>query len=241
MLAVRCKSGFKESDIKHIDLPEDNVDVVGRLLEYLYTGDYGSSSIATNDFANELASMYIIAEKYQVEQLKTLIIKKLQTVDWLSTPPATFFLVSQRIYAGTPDSDVPFREFFAKEAPLRTVTIGSVGFDDVFGVMSLGGSFAADCFKAQHRALVNAKARYKLSHQTVTTLEIMLKQSEQIGSASVTKQTMVEQRLNVLQARCENVEKLRKRCDADQVEHGVSLQKLRSDHEKWHLNCTHCG
>ena len=145
-----CQSGFQESLVKHINLPEDDVQVFGRVLEYLYKGDFDTSYASIFDLANGLAEVYLMADKYQIDQLKVLTVTKLtENFRGVARDPQVFFTMSQRIYANTPESDLPFKQYFRAEAPHYLQAMQEPVADQIDEFLSAGGSFATELFKVQ--------------------------------------------------------------------------------------------
>lgn len=158
----------RSKSLKHIDLPEDGADEVGRLLEYLYARDYGSTDSEKDILVDELASMYILAEKYQLEHLKTLTVCKIQDKNPI---PETFFTVGHRIYENTPESDQTFKKYSLDKAPTCIAYMGKSGADRVRELMLPGGLFAADVFQAQGQAFAISQAKKELAEQPLREME----------------------------------------------------------------------
>ncbi|KAI9870690.1 MAG: hypothetical protein M1830_003922 [Pleopsidium flavum] len=246
VLARFCQPGFRESEVMHIDLPEDDPNVFGRLLEYLYARDYGTTFMGAYNLADELASIYILAEKYQLKHLQSLTIQKLKNVDALSRTPRAFFAISQRIYANTPDSEPFFREYFLQEAPGCIEAIAKDGANEISDLLLLGGSFAVDVFEAQRQALAMVQAKQKQSEQTFTALQALQKQSEQAFTAlqakqkqseqafmaSQTKERSSDQAVKAWQAKHERCQRELKACVTDRDMYLRLFQKCKSEHRK---------
>lgn len=119
---------FKESRLKHVDLPEDDEDTFAKLLDYLYSGDYAPRlQQATNgtyvahqyyDTTGQLmkswAKVYIMADKYDIQGLKAKTASKMQLLE--KTPATIFFDISQKVYDHVPDSDSVWRANFRAKA-----------------------------------------------------------------------------------------------------------------------------
>lgn len=84
-----------------INLPEDEVEIIQATIQYFYTGDFwvfgSTATLETTEgigkdaavkatgceklaAAENLATMYITADKYQIQDLKSLVVKKLAAV-----------------------------------------------------------------------------------------------------------------------------------------------------------------
>lgn len=75
-----CDGDFKEAHERHLVLPEDNPTDVGILVEYLYTRDFWAgnpqASVPKQESAVKLASIYLLADKYDLDGMKVLTTKK---------------------------------------------------------------------------------------------------------------------------------------------------------------------
>ncbi|KAL8727675.1 MAG: hypothetical protein Q9166_005911 [cf. Caloplaca sp. 2 TL-2023] len=118
-----CNGEFVESRTFCIRLPEDDPAVIRAVIQYLYTGDFqdfgsvaGNPAQGSDVAARQLADIYGVAEMYQLNDLKTLIIKKLGDVVDVVQRPFEFFDAAKRIYDVTPDSDHGWRTFFKDAA-----------------------------------------------------------------------------------------------------------------------------
>ena len=140
-----CKGPFQESAERHVRLPEDDADDFGCILEYLYLMDY-AMDLEDPDVFDRLANVYILAEKYQMEPLKSLTVKKFR--NGLTSSQGAFFRVAQAIYQDTPDSDRIFRSYFAATAPEILLKLSADQFPVVRGIIQEGGILAVDIFEA---------------------------------------------------------------------------------------------
>ena len=164
VLERMCRGPFQESFERHIDLPDDDPEDFGRALEYLYAKDYNTSDLVGLSLFERLASIYIFAEKYQLEDLKKITVKKFQAPDTFHKTPEMFFVLSQRIYENTPESDIVFHSYFNTHAPIVLRAIAAVVLKDLHAMSEAGGEFARDLFKAQRKAYEDEA----LSHYTTS-------------------------------------------------------------------------
>lgn len=156
VLARFCKSQFREATDKKIVLPDESVQSVGRLLEYLYSGDYACGGCEKPfDEALELAGMYIIADKYNLERLKVITMNKLIAFTDFPTERMEFFQLADLVYKHVPDSDRRFRDYFAFFAPLHITAMQESEMRQLQEMMKVGGIFAQDAFSAQTQAWSN--------------------------------------------------------------------------------------
>lgn len=155
-MARFCKSQFREATDKKIVLPDESVQSVGRLLEYLYSGDYACGGCEKPfDEALELAGMYIIADKYNLERLKVITMNKLIAFTDFPTERMEFFQLADLVYKHVPDSDRRFRDYFAFFAPLHITAMQESEMRQLQEMMKVGGIFAQDAFSAQTQAWSN--------------------------------------------------------------------------------------
>ena len=113
-----CNGTFKESVEKQIDLPEDDAVAFGCVLEFMYLGVvHGYEAPDRAAQVAVLADVYILADKYQLEDLKEFIICPLGALLESANEDGClecFFDAASKIYENNPDSDVLFPDFFRK-------------------------------------------------------------------------------------------------------------------------------
>lgn len=175
VLARMCQTPMAEAKTRIIKLPDDEPSIFGRVLEYLYCADYSPWTEAS--LANEgrtwrprlsavggivpdrdselLASVYIMADKYQLEQLQELTISKIKLLHTLSDD--AYYSMVQKVYDAIPSSDVPFRQYFMETAGPRLKSLQAPGLVKVLDKIEAGGPLARDYFEAQHKAFANEK------------------------------------------------------------------------------------
>ncbi|KAL9595000.1 MAG: hypothetical protein Q9179_005159, partial [Wetmoreana sp. 5 TL-2023] len=173
VLERMCNARFKESQTKQIALPDDDPKVVTAIIQYLYGGDFcnigtdnlirgtfGAASVARGtldepagnaagtviEAADELAEVYVTVEKYQLQDLKVLLVKKFESITDVKSRPNSFLYAARKVYAGIPDSEDAYRTFFKNTAiqlnnPDRMNKSVRKAFDDC---MSFGGILAVD-------------------------------------------------------------------------------------------------
>ena len=74
VLARMCSDGFQESVSSAIRLPEDEAEIFGFSHAGFMEGLEGLG------LANKLADIYIMAEKYQIDDLKDIVIEMLSSI-----------------------------------------------------------------------------------------------------------------------------------------------------------------
>ncbi|KAL8673214.1 MAG: hypothetical protein Q9168_002366 [Polycauliona sp. 1 TL-2023] len=151
VLERMCHGHFQESRTFIISLPDDKPGVIRALIQYFYTGDiqkFGSVDPAgcTTTALRSLAELYGAAEKYQMRELKTLIIIILQGLIDLVNRPIEFVDAAKEIYDYISDSDKGFRNFFINGCvklplPKAMNTMLRQKFDDH---LAEGGEMALD-------------------------------------------------------------------------------------------------
>ncbi|MCJ1429969.1 hypothetical protein MMC29_007884, partial [Sticta canariensis] len=111
-----CSGTFKESVEKQIDLPDDDAIAFGCVLEFMYLGVFhGDEKPDRVTKAALLADVYILADKYQLEDLKDLLICPLGAILETASEDEClecFFDAARKIYENNPDSDFLFPRFF---------------------------------------------------------------------------------------------------------------------------------
>lgn len=109
---------LQESITGEIDLPEDDSQIISRLIKFLYTGDFDNEptwgTVAPSVVT--CTKMYIVADKFDVPALKTLTIKKFKDAfasDWdADSLCKSFELIHQHI----PDTDTALKEIAVEAA-----------------------------------------------------------------------------------------------------------------------------
>ncbi|KAL8865914.1 MAG: hypothetical protein Q9174_006615, partial [Haloplaca sp. 1 TL-2023] len=137
VLERMCHGDFIESKTLEINLPEDDPKVFDAVANYLYTGEMfqveinnepmeeGELRNGGTDFCDEtavecteltklLADTYLVAEKWQLTDLKILVVEKLASVTNVKRQPILFFNTAEKLYASIPDLDTAYRAFFRK-------------------------------------------------------------------------------------------------------------------------------
>lgn len=144
-----------ESVTRQIYLPDDNVTDFGLVLEYLYTGDFPFEGSIDLKLEDQLAEVYILADKYQLPLLKELVIAKLRSSMSSNVTTAarslTFLTIAHKIYHGTlgSESDEVFYQFFADTAISALEKVDTNKLHVVEEMIDDGGRFATDVFALQ--------------------------------------------------------------------------------------------
>ncbi|KAI9761987.1 MAG: hypothetical protein M1835_008095, partial [Candelina submexicana] len=119
------------------------------MVAYFYTRDFITVATEPLELGLELANMYILADKYQVDDLKRHIVKKLGTIRGLGVDAVQLLMVAERIYGNVPSSDTHFRDAFRRVAPRCLRDINEADRKEIRENISLSGQFAKDVFDAQ--------------------------------------------------------------------------------------------
>ncbi|KAL8799710.1 MAG: hypothetical protein Q9182_005688 [Xanthomendoza sp. 2 TL-2023] len=152
-----CHGHFEESRTFTIRLPEDDPKVIKAMIQYLYTGDftnYGlhddTLGISAMRAGFQLVDLYKVAEKYQLQQLKTLILEKLGGIIDGSERPKQFLATATRMYTDLLDSDYACRAFFIVAAKgLQLPKLMSKALRQYLDeCISSGANLAQDLFQA---------------------------------------------------------------------------------------------
>lgn len=159
VLLAMCEGQFEEAVTHKITLHDDNPADFSLMLEYLYTGDFPFEGSDNLELEHQLADLYIMADKYQLQSLKDLVIAKLSSSTSFHVGSkangTAFFAIAYKIYHGTADSESNrvFYNFFAK---LAVPVLQKLKRDEVQAVQDMlldGGRFAADMFAVQMRKM----------------------------------------------------------------------------------------
>ena len=84
--------------------------------DYLYTGKLVGPAHCIHQGAvfmvQELAGLYVLASKLELEILMVLIVQELEKQDFRKSNPDLLFATAERIYPDMPESDRIFKDFF---------------------------------------------------------------------------------------------------------------------------------
>lgn len=163
VLARMTSQGFSENITKKIALPEDDEDGLGRVIEYLYgNNDETFKSLWEDSISIEkLATMYGLAEKYHLPDLKKKIVKIFKSSKFLNELPILFFKTAHQICQITSDSDTIFHEYFAEEVVKRLRKV--LPMDEMERLSELidsGGIFARKIVLPQAHVQAEAKLNW---------------------------------------------------------------------------------
>ncbi|KAL8922447.1 MAG: hypothetical protein Q9208_005169 [Pyrenodesmia sp. 3 TL-2023] len=148
---ISCYGKFKESHEQRIELPDDDPEVASAIIQYLYSGnvlDFGTADEEDGSAkaADQLAELYIAAEKYQLEDLKSLVVQKLERVTDVEQSPLEFLNTAQKIYSSIAEEENVYRLFFGASASLlpRPTRMGKRLREAFDGCLFQGGFLSMD-------------------------------------------------------------------------------------------------
>ncbi|KAL8905990.1 MAG: hypothetical protein Q9171_006454 [Xanthocarpia ochracea] len=167
VFARMCNTGFREALEKRITLPEERPNLLGAIIEYLYTDDFwtrghGQTDLSKRDKAFELAHLYVSAAQYGLEAMKDLIVAKLRRCSGLNDL-SNWLEVADIIYESNLSRDEPYPIYFRSlVVRLLDATKMSAHLVDetLENRIDMGGPLAVDI----HRA-------YKMSNEKRTYVE----------------------------------------------------------------------
>lgn len=144
---------------RELNLPEDAVEEFGKVLMYLYSKDYPIKNVQNlKSTSSELANMYLVAHKYELDGLKKLTLKKLEdTIDPVDHPER-FLAVAETISSAIASSDTTLHDFLRGQIchllGLKIAYNSKIEFTKAVQtklqlLISQGGPLAVDIFEAQ--------------------------------------------------------------------------------------------
>lgn len=154
-----CKGDFKEAHQRQINLPDDDPIDIGILAEYLYMHNFwidGDPQPGTSkqDSAIRLAQLYRLANKYDLENMKDIVIDKLPlyTNIW---HPEQWLAVAEIIYAVIPNSDEKYPKILRSLITRYLEIKGAQGVNGLNGAMldciAKGGRLATDISRGSRK------------------------------------------------------------------------------------------
>ncbi|KAL9118181.1 MAG: hypothetical protein Q9187_005276 [Circinaria calcarea] len=178
VLARMCEGPFHENSTVQICLPEDDASVFKVVLEYLYTGKIRPPNKKYLRIgADQLANIYLLADKYDLPVLKEKIVRELRwyfsditsaymaasRIGPTSELAVQFFVIAQKIYQGTAASQSGqiFHEYFCETAISASVVLQNQGCVVVQAMLTHGGKLAADFFRLQMVDKNNSKVEIR--------------------------------------------------------------------------------
>lgn len=219
VLECMCNGSFKGSMEREIELPDDDATVFGCMLECMYSGIFRGGEGSSRDVkAAMLADLYILAAKYQMEDLKKLLIIELAAIlDDASDAEyiECFFDAARKIYEFIPDSDVLFPELFKRS---MTQLLGDIDGNPWLvaqfkRLISDGGKLALDSFDAY---FINMSTNNAVAKERAATTQAQLQR--QYRSLQL-KHDALKLRISVMSSK---------------------ISSVKDSHTVYHRNCNIC-
>lgn len=114
-----CKAGLKETGSRHIDLPEDDAEVISRILHYLYCdriSNYEYVEHCAMPSVYILTETYIAAGKYLIPGFKEHIVEMQEyVIAFRGISVEELLSTARRVYANIPDSDTDYPFFLRQQ------------------------------------------------------------------------------------------------------------------------------
>ena len=234
-----CQGPFQESVTGHIDLPEDCVQDIACLLEYLYTENlmisiprYGGDMTA---FANKMADIYVMADKYQVPSLKNMVVNELTLASGLSATSSHWFQMAHRIYNNTSGSgsDEKFRNYFTDRARRVMRYLEDDVLKTLDDLLEDGGKFAVDVSKAQRQDHQREMSDHVKTQQKLTNTETKL-------TGTISRIEAMRKDLTAATEREKAAAKSSKEMRAQSLDEQDRALKTKVQHVVHHGSCTSC-
>lgn len=154
VLGAMCKDGFLEATKKRIDLPEEEASDFHHMISYLYRGDIdplrGSkqhTKKSIDERAEELSSIYLLADKYLSDGLKERVVEELgKLADW-KTQRCKFVDMAKKFYECLSPTDHMFRQFFQKAMDSLMPHVDVKDKEYLTEVVGEGGLLAKDMYE----------------------------------------------------------------------------------------------
>lgn len=163
VLARMTTSGFSESITKEIILPEDEEDMIGRIIEFLYGNQddpFDFSKFNESDSIKKLTDMFTLTDKYELFNIQGHIIVKLEEAELLKNNKMTFFNTTYRITQNSHDSHGHFYSFFTKRVAAHLRSLTTEETKKLSDMAESGGSFAKWMLEAQARLYQEDQQRW---------------------------------------------------------------------------------
>ena len=158
VLKSMCSEQFQEGQARVIKFPSENKRPFSCLISFLYSDDFifNFSAESTDTEIQDLADVYVLADKYQVSGLKRRFIEHFLE----SRYPGSLLRTARIILDNVPDSDMAFRLFLEKRLQPMLISaafieISPFSSDDrgqeitLSSIVHQGGKIAGEIFGAQ--------------------------------------------------------------------------------------------
>ncbi|KAI4103742.1 MAG: hypothetical protein L6R37_003670 [Teloschistes peruensis] len=164
-----CSEVRKNNAAPHIELPDEDPDDFGSLLDFLYGSDFDSLSDDENfnaatvenqsEAMDELRRIYMLGEKYQLPTLKDCVVGKFDSAIDINKSPLSFLDVAKTMYNHILDSDSIHSDFFVEttQAILGKLSLSSEVHKWINEQAPQAGRLARDLFVAQRNVYETQK------------------------------------------------------------------------------------
>ena len=148
-----CSTQFSEGSNRLIRLPEDDPDLIGRMLEFLY----GSHQVALrfnrpgHEAAEKLLAIYFVADKYRLAKLQESIMENFTELEYMIRSPLEFFEVTNAVLSKIPRSDTTFNPCFDAMTKFHLRFMKPVQVETLATTLEGGGQFASKAFSVLSR------------------------------------------------------------------------------------------
>lgn len=152
VFARMTTSGFSESITKEIVLPEDDEDIFGHIIEFLYGNErdaYDFSPCDESEFVEKLADMFVLADKYNILNIQDGIIAKLEEAKSLEKNRMAFFITAHRITQNSQDTYGYFQSYFARKVVTHLKALTTEETRELLKLVESAGIFSRWMFEAQ--------------------------------------------------------------------------------------------
>ncbi|KAJ5991369.1 hypothetical protein N7522_011576 [Penicillium canescens] len=124
------KGGFKEASLSQVDLPDDELATIHRVISFLYVQDYGETDdldfakAASRENIDPHAAMwnnlrvFMAADKFDISPLKSLARTRL--LNWIDKNAKSLPLVLQQIWITIPPLETELRDAIIKAISRHT-------------------------------------------------------------------------------------------------------------------------
>ena len=148
VFAAMCSSRWREGSNGSIDLPDDDPDAIGRMIEYLYgqKDEAFTLKMAGRDQADKLMQLYVLGDKYGLGSFQGMALDRLGSLKCMCQDYETFFNVMSNHFADVPSTDVLFHLFFRTRGVSHIRCMSKERLQQLASKMESGGPFATKVF-----------------------------------------------------------------------------------------------
>ncbi len=169
VLAAMSDAGFKESSTGTLALQHDDPATVQRMITFLYTGNYDPEDPDITDTEDDDPSpgpslmantlVYSIADKYDIEALKTLAKAKFQALASVAWDCDEFPAIVATVFDSTPNTDLGLRGVVSQICAERIDEL--LASETWTELLAQDGAIGVVVFKLAHKNSVSHVAKAK--------------------------------------------------------------------------------